>query len=140
MSNAPWIASVNPYFASWLMRYALADSQVVRDTAERLHSAGRPDLIAHLVEGVEQLRASAVWYRAQIAGTAELAGAELDAELLSEVVTVAVAAELLGVSQGMCRRLCRSGALAARHVSGRPWEIQRTSVTDRLEARRTADD
>lgn len=140
MVDPPRFAVVSPYVAQWVLRHAGIGSSEVRTTSAWLRSVGRSDLAAQLVDGRAQLEASAEQHRAAqvplvpLNGTARPVIARSGAESVMEEVTVLVAAELLGCSPGLVRRLCRSGQLSARQ-HGRPWLIQRTSVQDLIEAK-----
>ncbi|WP_433954652.1 helix-turn-helix domain-containing protein [Janibacter indicus] len=70
-------------------------------------------------------------------GTAELVSAEPDARSGYELLTTAQAADVLGVSDGMVRRWCRDGVLAAGRRGG-SWVVERGSVLDLRDERRDA--
>jgi excisionase family DNA binding protein len=53
-------------------------------------------------------------------------------------MSTAEAAEVLGVSERMVRRWCGDGTLVARQPHPRSWRVDRASVVDLLEMRRTA--
>ena len=55
-----------------------------------------------------------------------------------EEITTCEAAEMLGVSDGMVRRWCRTELLVARQAHQRLWLVERSSALDLLEARRSA--
>lgn len=71
-----------------------------------------------------------------VGGTAEQVDSGTAARSGHELTTTEAAA-LLGVSDGIVRRWCRDGRLPARR-SGRAWLIDRGSVGDLLDARRSA--
>lgn len=71
-----------------------------------------------------------------VSGTAEQRSAEPEAGSSHELTTTQAAA-LLGVSDGIVRRWCREGRIVAVR-RGRSWVIDRGSVGDLLDARRSA--
>lgn len=98
------------------------------------------ELACSLAELEEAARQWAAYERENGAGsgsgTAEPVVSGSAARSSHELTTVEAAA-LLGVSDSIVRRHCRAGVLSARRI-GRSWLIDRGSVLDLLDARRSA--
>ncbi|WP_428832166.1 helix-turn-helix domain-containing protein [Janibacter terrae] len=93
-------------------------------------------MLAELREAARQWEELAREDAGSVSGTAEQPSAEPRAGSGHELTTTQAAA-LLGVSDGIVRRWCRDGRLVAAR-RGRSWVIDRGSVGDLLDARRSA--
>lgn len=109
------------------VRAAGASEQAVRELACSL---------AELEEAARQWAERFREVEGSGSGTAELVSAEPDARSGHELTTTEAAA-LLGVSDSLVRRWCREGRLVAVQRGGL-WVIDRGSVGDLLDARRSA--
>ena len=128
--------------AAWLWRRVQHDA---RDAPASLMAAGASRQEAEaLAYSLAELRESARQWgervtqdrEGSVSGTAEQRSAEPAAGSGHELTTTQAAA-LLGVSDGIVRRWCRDGRLVAVQ-RGRSWVIDRGSVGDLLDARRSA--
>lgn len=99
---------------------------------------------AAATDGVRTMRAVAAELRrvgeAWQAGTAEPAGAEPapDSPRDHDTVSVAEAADLLGVSPSYVRRMAREGRLPAHRGHARAWRLDRAAVHAEANHRREA--
>ena len=154
----PRYAVVSPFMSQWLLRQAGVDSRKLRETAAMLTSVGRSDWAEQLVDGARQLLLSAAEHQATVkgvgsdvgtavrglstsrapVGTTEPVALRSEAVSVVEEITTIEAAQMLGVSDGMVRRWCRTEVLAARQPHPRSWLVERSSAAYLLEARRSA--
>lgn len=131
--------------AVWLRRrlaehvdLASAPADLARATGNEMAGRALAHSLAELDEACRQWEAREIRARQREAGsgsgTAEQPASTERARSRHELTTTE-AAELLGVSEGLVRRWCRTERLIARR-SGRSWLIDRGSAEDLLDARR----
>jgi excisionase family DNA binding protein len=139
----PRYAVVDPYAAFWILkRLRPADR---RQGVLMARGAGARGLADQLERSFRQLQASAEWH-AHAASPAALPLAEVTEALaaeggpeldVNEQITTTEAARMLKVSPRRITQLILDERLSGRRP-GRAWLVDRGSVQDLLEARRTA--
>lgn len=125
--------------AAWLWRRVQDEADTAPAALARIAGTEAGKQLAYaLAELREAARQWEEWARAERADTASGTAVQADSPSgarLPHEVTTAQAAELLGVTEGMVRRYCRTGKLAARRV-GTSWLINRESIGDLRDTRR----
>lgn len=126
--------------AAWLHR-RLSDHVGLASAAEDLARVAGPEAGRELQRSLVELAEARRQWEQRVRegsgiGTAEQPVLGSGARSGHEVTTTE-AADLLGVSPELVRRWCRDGRLAARRPGG-SWLIDRGSVLDLLDARRSA--
>ncbi len=136
-------AALHPFTSARLWQHLEADRVLVR-MLEVYERQGRSDLaqilrvdLAQLREAHRQFTEWAAREGVSDGGNAEVVSAEAGAESVVMEITTDQAAGLLGRTPQRVTQLIRCGDLRARRV-GRSWLVERESVTDLLEARRSA--
>lgn len=97
-------------------------------------TAAEQEQLAEALADLEQVAAEYRDWRGSAVGTAEPRMPE-PAAGCDEPITVGKAADMLNISEGMVRRLCRRGDLVAEQGPGGAWAIDRESVKFYLEGR-----
>lgn len=133
-------AVIDPYAALWLLRNCDVVQQVEAYVAWA--GEGHQAQVAALRGSVDQLREAAAQHVARMrgsdVGTSEPSRAGVGGELLSGEMSTSEAAEVMGISAVMVRRMLRADRLRGRQVHARAWAVDRASVEDECERRRSA--
>lgn len=136
--------ALEPFTATW-MSQRLSEEWWVQQIGP-WERAGRQDLAdalrrdrARLAEAALQWSERARDSQVPTVGTSEVPTSGDQAPLGDEdVVSIAEAAEVLGVSGEMVRRMCRDDLLEARRLHSRRWVVARASVDALAAVRRSA--